>query len=163
MSKTYRKYLYAGVAAAALLGAAPSAWAQVDVNQTSTNSADVTINPSTISIGGSVAAGAGASIGATGAAAATSVTGINTDFTIPAGGFGTITQAVTNTANVTNTGGTITSTATGATRNSRRNARSHRRCFFGSRSRASVHLTQEVFPLFNDMDYFTADSGQIDT
>ena len=74
MIKNYRKCLYAGVAAAALLGAAASAWAQVDVNQTSSNNADVTNNTSTISIGGSVAAGAGASIGATGAAAATTRT-----------------------------------------------------------------------------------------
>ncbi len=101
VSKKYRSYLYAGVAAAALLGASSGVWAQTVVNQSSTNHSPVTNGtksaPDTIDLGGgNLDSGASASVSASGAVSATQVSGTGVGFVLPTGGFGKVTQAATN-------------------------------------------------------------------
>ena len=104
-----RTNLLASVAVVALLGTAQGAMAAEDVTQGTTNNADVTNNASSITTGaGHVGVGASLSIGATGAASATSVTGINQNFNGPAGGFGAVGQSSTNTGTIINTAGSLT-------------------------------------------------------
>lgn len=109
-----KNLLLAGVAVAALMIGASGAMAQTAVTQTTDNYSPVnnqttsTIVPG-ITTGGLTGAGASAAIGATGAASSVSVVGNaatlqpgNQALTLPASGFGTITQATTNHA-----GGTV--------------------------------------------------------
>jgi len=110
MRKMYRVALCSSVASAALMLAASAALAQTVVTQTSTNNSQVS-NPSTgtntIDLGGGgLGAGASVSTSAGGAVVSTSVTGINSQFVNPTGGFGTVTQSSSNLpgGNVTNSG-----------------------------------------------------------
>ena len=115
MEHINRSFLLATCAVGALTLASASASAQTAVDQTATNSATVTNNPSTLTIGaGTIGTGASGSIGATGAVSATSVTGINQNLNGPALGFSTVKQQATNAlgADVTNTG-TINGGASG--------------------------------------------------
>jgi fibronectin-binding autotransporter adhesin len=113
MSQMYRVALCSGVAMAALALSAPSASAQMNVTQSTNNSAAVS-NPAsgtnTIDLGGGgLGAGASVSTSAGGAVSSTSITGINTHFVNPANGFGTVIQGAVNqtTAPITNTGAII--------------------------------------------------------
>ncbi len=98
--------LKSGVAALALLACSAQAQsAPPIVNQAATNNG-VVANSGDERLGtGAMGAGASASVGATGAATATAVTGINQNFSAPSS-FGTVTQGATNTtsASVTNDG-----------------------------------------------------------
>ena len=113
-----RKHLYLCAAVGALMVGAPGAFAQVVVNQTSTNSSAVTnaivtscpaglcFTANTITVGpGGLGLGASVGISASGAVASTSATAIDQIFNsadyIPPStgeGFGNVTQAVTNNA-----------------------------------------------------------------
>ncbi len=108
-----RNHLYIGVATAALVLAAGSAFGQtvpvVPVNQAVTNNGAVS-NGGKIDSRGDLSIGSSLSIGATGAVASVSVSGINGAFTNTAGSnnlnlqgsFGTISQTATNTGDVKN-------------------------------------------------------------
>lgn len=113
MRKMYRVALYSGVALSVLVLAAPLAHAQTVVNQTADNDSPVSNPPlvpggtNTVNMGGGgLGVGASVSVGATGAAVSTSVTGIGAHFVNPIGGFGTVTQSATNdtAAPITNNG-----------------------------------------------------------
>src|SRR3954451_21182051 len=125
MRNKYRAYLYSGAASAALVIASSGAFAQTIVNQSSTNFGNVS-NPmppgtATISMGmagsgASLGIGASASISATGAVTSTSVTGISSNFSNPAGGFGAVSQDPFNSGIISNNGSiTVGSTGTAAT------------------------------------------------
>jgi fibronectin-binding autotransporter adhesin len=111
MRKMYRVALCSSVASAAFMLTAPAALAQTVVNQTATNSSTVSNPPlsgtNTIDMGGGgLGVGASVSTSAGGAVVSTSVTGINSQFVNPTGGFGAVTQSAVNNpgANVSNSG-----------------------------------------------------------
>src|SRR6185369_14552300 len=88
--------LMTGVAAAALVIAAPTAFAQTAVSQSATNSAAITNNPGTLTLGaGDLGLGASAAISTSGAVSSTSATAINQTFNMPA--LGAVTQSSSNT------------------------------------------------------------------
>lgn len=116
----YRKVLYSGVASAVLVIAASGASAQTVIDQSSVNNANVS-NPATGTntivlgtggLGTSLGIGSSVSSSATGAVTSTSVIGINSDFSNPAGGFGTVTQTPFNSGAILNAG-SITSVSAG--------------------------------------------------
>ncbi|MEW6451464.1 MAG: hypothetical protein AB1490_12480 [Pseudomonadota bacterium] len=113
MRRIYRVALCSSVASAALMLAAPAALAQTVVNQSATNSGAVSNPPAppgganTIDMGGGgLGVGASVSTSAGGAVVSTSVTGINSQFVNPTGGFGAVTQGAQNdpTGAITNGG-----------------------------------------------------------
>lgn len=99
-----------------------AAMAQTAIDQTPTNSGDVnTRDPgggaATLTGVGSLGDGASVSVGASGASAVSSLSGIQADFAAPTGGYGTVDQTSSNTGDIT-TDGSITfdagATAAGA-------------------------------------------------
>ncbi len=110
-----RNNLYIGVAAAALLLGAGAAFGQTAITQNSVNDASVANFAGSISLEATIGAGASASIGANGAIASVSVSGINggfigegepavQNFLGPIGSFGTINQTASNTGGASNAG-----------------------------------------------------------
>ena len=103
----------AGFMAVSLAAAATGAQAQTPVNQSANNSGAITGSADFISTGAVSGPGASVTISTTGAAAATSVSGINVDFGDPALGLGNVTQSSTNSGTVITPGREPLSIATG--------------------------------------------------
>jgi len=118
MRNKYRQYLYCGVASATLVMASSGAFAQTIVNQSASNSSAVsnplqgtnTITFGSGGLGTSLSAGASASVSATGAVTSTSVTGINSNFSNPFGGFGAVSQDPLNSGAILNNGSIFSGT-----------------------------------------------------